>query len=113
MSLTNVFIAIGIMAFITFLTRVFPFLFFRDGQPPELILFIGKFIPPTLITILVIYCLKDIPLGMLPYGLNELLAVIIVIVLHLRLGNPLISIFGATLVYMFLIQSNIISRLLL
>jgi len=112
MSLTNVVIAIGIMAFITFLTRVFPFLFFRKGEPPQIILFIGKFIPPTLITILVIYCLKDIPLGTLPYGFNELLAVLMVIALHLRFGNPLISIFGATLVYMFLIQSNLISRFL-
>ena len=112
MSLTNVFIAIGIMAFITFLTRVFPFLFFRNGQPPEMILFIGKFIPPTLITILVVYCLKDIPLERLPYGFNELIAVLVVIVLHLKVGNPLVSIFGGTLLYMFLIQSSIIRTLL-
>lgn len=112
MSLTNVFIAIAIMAAITFLTRVFPFLFFRNGQPPEVILFIGKYIPPTLITILVIYCLKDINLVNTPYGCNELIAAIMVVALHLRLGNPLISIFGATAVYMFLIQSEIIGRLI-
>ena len=112
MNLTNVYICIAIMAAITFLTRVFPFLFFRNGKPPEVILFIGKFIPPTLLTILVIYCLKDIHFEKGPYGGNELLAVILVIILHLRLGNPLISIFGATLVYMFLIQSDILSRLI-
>lgn len=112
MTLTNVFISIAIMAAITFLTRVFPFLFFRNGQPPSVILFIGKYIPPALLTILVIYCLKDISFVIFPYGCNELIALLIVIVLHLRLSNPLISIFGATLVYMFLVQSNIMSSLI-
>jgi len=112
MSLTNVFISIAIIAAITFLTRVFPFLFFRKGKIPDLILFVGKYIPPTVITILVIYCLKDISFGILPYGCNELIAVVLVVFLHLRLGNPLVSIFGATFVYMFLIQSDVIKRLI-
>ena len=112
MSLTNVFISIAIMASITFLTRVFPFLFFRKGETPEFIIFIGKYIPPTLITILVIYCLKDISFEIIPYSCNELIAVVMVIVLHLRLRNSLVSIFGATLIYMFLIQSDVIKRMI-
>ena len=112
MSLTNVFIAIAIMTAITFLTRVLPFLFFRKGQAPRIILFIGKYIPPTLITILVIYCLKDINFGSISDIFNTLIAVVLVVILHLRFRNPLVSIFGATLIYMFLIQSDVIRRLI-
>lgn len=112
MNQTNVFISIAIMASITFLTRVFPFLFFRKGEMPKIVLFIGKFIPPTLITILVIYCLKDVNFGNISNICNTLIAVVMVVIFHLRLRNPLVSIFGATLIYMVLIQSDVISKLI-
>jgi len=112
MKLNDVYIAIAIMAGITFLTRAFPFLFFRNRKPPAAVLFIGRYIPPVLITILVVYCLKDASWGNAPYGLNEVLAVGTVIVLHLWRRNALISIFGATLLYMFLLQSGFVTRLI-
>jgi branched-subunit amino acid transport protein AzlD len=100
------------MTAITFFTRVFPFLFFGRKKPPEIIGFVGKYIPPVVITILVLYCLKDINLDKAPYGLEELLAVITVIVLHLWRGNPLLSIFGATVLYMSLLQSAVLTRVM-
>lgn len=112
MSLTNVYLSIAIIAAITFFTRVVPFLFFRNRKPPEVILFVGKYIPPIVITILVIYCLKDIRWDKIPYGLNECIAVSLVIILHLWRRNSLISIFGATIAYMFLLQSDILSNIM-
>jgi branched-subunit amino acid transport protein AzlD len=100
------------MAAVTFFTRVFPFLFYRHKKPPEIILFVGKYIPPVVITILVVYCLKDIDWGKAPYGFNEMLAVLLVFILHGWRRNPLLSIFGATLFYMFLAQTAVINRLM-
>lgn len=111
MNLTNVLLAIALMTAITFLTRVLPFLFFRKQQPPEIVLFVGRYIPPVLLTILVIYCLKDIKWSQSPHGFNEIIAVSTVVILHLKFRNTLISIFAATLLYMFLIQSAVLTKL--
>lgn len=112
MSLTNVYISIVIIAVVTFFTRVFPFLFYGHKEPPQVILFVGKYIPPVIITILVIYCLKDIEFYILPYGLNEIIAVLLVFLLHRWGRNPLISIFGSTLAYMFLTQTAVIQKIM-
>ncbi|CUH96729.1 putative membrane protein [Propionispora sp. 2/2-37] len=110
MSLTNVLVAIVIIAFITMVTRYFPFLFFSAKQPPEVLLFIGKYIPPVIITILVLYCLKDIQWGGIPHGLNEVLAVMAVLLLHSWKRNPLLSIFGPTVLYMILLQTGAMEK---
>jgi branched-subunit amino acid transport protein AzlD len=109
MKLEAVYVAIFVMALITFLTRVFPFIFFHNGKPPQVVLFIGRYIPRVMMAILVVYCLKDASWGTAPYGLNELLAVGTVVVLHLWRRNALVSIFGATLLYMFLVQSSVLA----
>lgn len=108
MSLTNVMVSILVMAGITAFTRAFPFIFFDNKQPPATILFLGKYIPPIIITILVFYCLKDTKWGLAPYGINELIAVLLVILLHLWKHNPLLSIFIPTLIYMFLTQTGVL-----
>lgn len=110
MSLTNVFVAIAIISLITIATRSFPFLFFSGKQPPEVFLFIGKYIPPVIITILVLYCLKDIEWGGVPHGLNEILAVMAVLLLHGWKRNPLLSIFGSTILYMLLLQTGVLNN---
>lgn len=112
MSLTNVFISIIIMAIVTAFTRAFPFVFFGSlTSPPKIILFLGKFIPPVVMTILVLYCLQDIKLWDVPHGLNEIMAVILVVGLHRWKRNPLVSVFGATAFYMMLLQTDILRRL--
>lgn len=113
MSLNNVYVAIAVIAAITLFTRAFPFLFFDRSQPPELLLFVGKYIPPVIMTILVLYCLKDIKWGSVPHGLNEVLAVLAVVLLHAWKRNPLLSIFGSTVLYMLLVQTRILTALFL
>jgi branched-subunit amino acid transport protein AzlD len=108
MSLTNIEISIAIMALITFLARSFPFIFFRTKKPPEMAIFIGKYAPFSVITILVIYCLKDVSFLKPPFGLNELIAILFVIILHLRFRNFFVSIFVSTFVYMLLVQLNLL-----
>lgn len=97
--------SIIVMAAVTFLTRALPFLLFdRGDHPPRLVLYLGQVLPPAVIAMLIVYCLKGIrfaaPAGWVPMLVSGLAAV----VLHLWKNNDLISIFGATALYMFLIQ---------
>ena len=101
-------LAICVMAAVTFLTRVLPFLLFDHGDhPPRIILYLGSVLPPAVITMLIVYCLKGIslttpagPTGWVP----ALLAGLTALGLHVWKRNDLISIFGATILYMLLIR---------
>lgn len=55
--------AIAVMAIITFLTRALPFLLFDRGEsPPKLVLYLGRVLPPAIIAMLIVYCLRACPL---------------------------------------------------
>ncbi len=98
--------SIAVMAAVTFLTRALPFLLFDRGEhPPRVVLYLGKVLPPAIIAMLIVYCLRGItftaPAGWVP----SLLAGVTAVVLHLWKGNDLLSIFGATVFYMVLVQA--------
>ena len=102
-------LAIAVMAVVTFLTRALPFLLFdRGGNPPTLVLYLGRVLPPAIIAMLIVYCLRSlraaglfVPAGWLP----QVIAVAAVVVLHLWKHNNLLSIFGGTILYMVLVQA--------
>ena len=98
--------SIAVMAVITFLTRALPFLLFDRGEsPPKLVLYLGRVLPPAIIAMLSIYCLRGgsfaAPGGWVP----QLLCVAVVVALHLWKHNNLLSIFGGTILYMVLVQA--------
>lgn len=111
MPLSRVFIAIFIIAAVTFFTRAFPFLFFSRRRPPKILDFVQQYIPPMIMVILVIYSLKDTKWSAAPFGLPEIISLFFVTIIHLRKGNPLFSIFGGTILYMILIQTDILAVL--
>lgn len=100
----EIYIAIAVMAVVNFFTRVFPFLFFRKIDLPPYIIFIEKYFPSVIMTILIVYTLKDINFDMLPYGIKEISGILFTAILHLTLKNYLISIFAGTIFYMGLVQ---------
>ena len=98
--------AIAIMAGITFLTRALPFLLCDRGEaPPKIVLYLGRVLPPAVIAMLIVYCLRGVsfaaPAGWAP----QLIAVLAVVVLHVWKKNNLLSIFGGTILYMILVQA--------
>ena len=101
---TQILVAILIMSAANFATRLFPFLFFVKREPSAWVIYVEKTFPPTIMTILVFYSLKDIDFALAPYGTSECLAVLATAALHLSLRNYLVSIFAGTLFYMFLVQ---------
>ena len=100
----EIYIAIAVMAVVNFFTRVFPFLFFRKIDLPPYIIFIEKYFPSVIMTILIVYTLKDINFDMVPYGIKEISGISFTAILHLTLKNYLISIFAGTIFYMGLVQ---------
>ena len=51
---------IGVIAVVTWALRAFPFLLFGNRPLPKVIRYLGKALPPAIMTVLVIYCLRDI-----------------------------------------------------
>ena len=97
--------SIAVMAAVTFLTRALPFLLFdRGDHPPRLVLYLGKVLPPAIIAMLIVYCLKGVSFAAPGGWVPTLLAGGAAVLLHLWKGNDLLSIFGATVLYMVLVQ---------
>jgi branched-subunit amino acid transport protein AzlD len=94
-----------LVAACTFITRFLPFALFGGGKEvPAIVKTLGELLPPAVIAILVVYCLKSVNVTLAPHGLPEFLAVLFVAILHIWKRNNLLSIGGGTVIYMFLIQ---------
>ena len=99
----NAAILIAAMSITTILLRFLPFLVFKKETPPY-ISYLGKVLPPAIIGMLVIYCLKDVTPTVSPYGIPELIAAACVVILQVWKRNSLISILTGTVIYMMLVQ---------
>ena len=97
------FLIVMVVALVTALIRFLPFLLFKS-KTPKAVLYLGKVLPPTIMGMLVIYCLKGVSFLSTPHGLPEIIAVLLVVVLHKWRHNTLISITVSTAVYMLLTQ---------
>jgi len=99
--LTVLAVALGAM-----MTRFPPFILFPEGkQPPEVITYLGNVLPPVMMGLLVVYCLKSVPVLTSPHGLPELISIAFIVVIHLWRKNVLLSIGCGTALYMFLVQA--------
>ena len=97
--------AILIMALVTFLTRALPFLLFgREDTPPRIILYLGHVLPPAIIAMLVVYCLRGVSFAAAADWIPALIASLAVVILHVWKKNNMLSIMGGTILYMILVQ---------
>ena len=55
-----------------------------------------------IMAILLIYCLKDVNFTTRPFGIPQLIALLITVTSYLWKGNSMVSIFGGTIVFMLL-----------
>ena len=104
-STVYVILSIAVTALVTILLRFLPFLIFGGKRKtPAIVNDLGRVLPYAIMGMLVVYCLKGISFTAAPFGLPELIASAIVILLHAWKRNTLVSIVTGTLCYMFLIQ---------
>lgn len=98
-------VLILVAAAVTFATRAAPFVLFgRKRGAPALVVYLGTYLPPAIMAMLVVYALKDVQPFVFPHGIPELLAVAAVVLLHLWKREFLLSIFGGTALYMVLLR---------
>ena len=95
---------IATMSIVTILTRFLPFAVFRK-ETPKYVSYLGKVLPPAIIGMLVIYCLKDIAPMAYPFGIPELIAAACVAGVQAWKRNSLLSILTGTVIYMVLIRT--------
>ena len=98
-------ITILAIAFGTMISRFTPFLLFPENkQPPKIVGYLGTVLPPAMMGLLVVYCLKGVSVTSAPHGIPEIIAIASIIILHKWKHNVLLSIGGGTVIYMLLIQ---------
>lgn len=97
-------ILIMIMSAGTILTRFLPFLAFRK-HTPQYVSYLGRVLPPAIIGMLVVYCLKDITPAVHPFGIPELIAAACTAGLQAWRRNSLVSILAGTVLYMVLTRT--------
>ena len=105
MTLTQQIITVAMVVLGTAVTRFLPFLVFPSGKPtPKYVQFLGKFLPAAGFGLLVIYSLKDVNVFSGSHGIPEMIAILLVIILHVWKRQMLLSIAGGTVCYMLLVQ---------
>lgn len=98
-------IIIAAVAITTFATRAASFLVFpKDREVPPTVKYTGTILPPAVIGMLVVYCLRSTQVFAYPYGVPELIACLAVIGLHAWRRNVLLSVGAGTILYMVLVQ---------
>lgn len=104
MTLSEQIVTIGICAVATMFTRFLPFIIFSEKRkPPKIITYLGNVLPAAVYGLLVVYCLKSVSITQAPYGLPELAAIIVTVLVHLLKRNMLLSMAAGTIIYMILV----------
>ena len=96
--------AIAVVALVTWGLRAAPFLLFGSRPLPATMRYLGKALPPAIMTILVIYCLRNTAFNQYPFGMPELAACALVALLQIVKKNMYLSIVAGTVCYMVLIR---------
>lgn len=102
LTLSAAMIGAAISALVIFATRLFPFALFSRREPPALLRFIEKYIPPMIMAILLVYCFNGVNFTVRPFALPHITALVVTVLTYLWKHNPLISIFGGTILFMLL-----------
>ena len=95
---------IAVIAIVTWALRAFPFMLFGSRPLPRVIRYLGNALPPAIMTVLVIYCLRHTAFGQAPHGIPEIVSCVLVAALQIIRKNMYLSIIAGTVCYMILIR---------
>lgn len=96
--------AIFIASVATFLTRFLPYIMLRNKKESQWLKFLEKNSGLFIMVVLIFYALQNTKFNVYPYGIPEILGVLTAFILQIRIKNALLSISGATILYMVLIR---------
>lgn len=102
---TRVLIIIAACAAVTFFLRALPFIAFGgDRKMPPWLERLGQSLPPAIMAVLLVYCLKDAWSDPAGTGVRELIAVAVTAVSYKLRHSTLLSLTLGTGAYMLLLQ---------
>lgn len=101
MNISNPYITIFAIAFITFLLRYIPFSLTKNVMEHKNLEYFKSHLPASIMFILVLYTVGDLPWQDQFYGLSELTSIFCVTLLHLKYRNALVSIIFGTFCYVY------------
>ena len=105
MTITQQLITILMVSLGTMAMRFLPFIIFPAGKPtPKYISYLGRVLPGAIFAMLVVYCLKNVSFVTSPFGVPEIISIIVVVVLHFWKKQMILSMAGGPVVYMLLVQ---------
>ena len=97
-------IVIAVMGLAVLATRIVPVLIFGRGEKvPEFILYLGRVVLYTAMGLLIVYCLRDMPVLDAPHGLPEIISLTVVTGTYLWKRKTILSVVAGTALYMFLV----------
>lgn len=101
----HVVLLVTVAAVVTLILRAIPFIVFggKRKMPPK-IKIVADSLPPAVMAVLVIYCIKGDIISIGPNTIPSLISVAFVVLVHLWRKNTLLSIFLGTVLYMILIR---------
>jgi branched-subunit amino acid transport protein AzlD len=98
-------VIILLMALLTYGARLFPYLLFGRGRKVSpFVTYLGDVLPPAVMILLIVYCLRNLKLTVYPFGIPEFVAIGLAALLYKITKNNLIAMVTGTVVYMVLVQ---------
>lgn len=95
-----------LLALSVMICRYLPFIIFKDSDRlPDLISYLGKYLPSAMMGLLVVYCFKDYDFLAFDETVSALLAGGVVVIVHLYKRNTILSILAGTITYMILLNN--------
>ena len=104
LSTSQLIITILVASVVTFSTRLIPFAVFGKREVPKIVKYLGNIMPPAIIGVLIIYCIKDGYTFDMKILAPQMIAIALTVIVHLWKRNILISISAGTISYMILIH---------
>lgn len=99
-------LTVAVVVAATLLTRFSAFLIFPPGKKAlDFVQYLGKALPAAVMGMLVVYTFKDTIVFSYPYGVPELIALLVTVGMHLWKRNMFMSIGIGTIVYMLIVQN--------
>lgn len=105
MSNTYIYLGLIIFAVINFLLRALPFIIFSGKELSEPVHYISEKLPAAIMIILVVYNLRTTNFSSAPYGIPEIVALIVTIILHYWKENMILTLLVGTVTYMLLLSA--------
>jgi branched-subunit amino acid transport protein AzlD len=103
MILTNIFIIIA-ATIATIITRISPMWISKDIKSKQWFKYLSDVLPVTSFGLLVVYALKGVSITVYPYGISELVSIIVIVGIVYWKENILLGIFSGTVLYMIIIN---------